>query len=63
LSYQKETIIELDGQPAFGTNRHDEERTDTCQSQGYKVIRFWNNAVMKESKADARIQNEIKEMH
>lgn len=27
---------------------YDEERTAYLKSQGYKVIRFWNNDVMKD---------------
>ena len=29
-------------------SRYDEERTKYLESQGYKVIRFWNKDVMKD---------------
>ena len=43
---RKKLIIELDGSQHLEQAEHDEERTAHLQSQGYKVIRFWNNDVM-----------------
>ena len=40
-------IIELDGSQHLEQEEHDEERTKYLESLGYKVIRFWNNAVIK----------------
>ena len=40
-------IIELDGSQHFEQEEYDEERTKYLQALGYKVIRFWNNDVMK----------------
>ena len=40
-------IIELDGSQHLEQEEYDEERTKYLESQGYKVIRFWNNEVMK----------------
>jgi len=39
-------IIELDGHQHLEQKEYDEERTKYLESQGYKVIRFWNNQVM-----------------
>ncbi len=41
-------IIELDGSQHLeqDASRYDEERTQYLISQGYRVIRFWNNDVM-----------------
>ena len=39
-------IIELDGSQHLEQEEYDEERTKYLGSQGYKVIRFWNNDVM-----------------
>jgi very-short-patch-repair endonuclease len=39
-------IIELDGSQHLEQEKYDKERTEYLQSQGYKVIRFWNNDVM-----------------
>ncbi|MBN1451988.1 MAG: endonuclease domain-containing protein [Anaerolineales bacterium] len=39
-------IIELDGNHHLEQEEYDEERTKYLESQGYKVVRFWNNEVM-----------------
>ena len=39
-------IIELDGSQHLEQEEYDMERTEYLESQGYKVIRFWNNDVM-----------------
>ena len=44
---QKKLIIELDGSQHLEQEGYDEERTKYLNSLGYKVIRFWNNDVMK----------------
>src|SRR4030095_16373718 len=41
-------IIELDGSQHLDQQEYDEERTKYFESRGYKVIRFWNNDVMKD---------------
>jgi very-short-patch-repair endonuclease len=41
-------IIELDGSQHMQARRaYDEHRTEWLQSQGYKVLRFWNNEVLQ----------------
>jgi very-short-patch-repair endonuclease len=44
---QKKLIIELDGTQHLEQEEYDKERTKYLNSLGYKVIRFWNNDVMK----------------
>ena len=39
-------VIELDGSQHLEQEEYDMERTKYFESQGYKVIRFWNNDVM-----------------
>ena len=39
-------IIELDGSQHLEQSEYDAERTVYLESQGYTVIRFWNNEVM-----------------
>jgi very-short-patch-repair endonuclease len=39
-------VIELDGSQHLEQEEYDKERTEYLQSQGCKVIRFWNNDVM-----------------
>ena len=41
-------IIELDGSQHLGQEEQDADRTSYLESQGYKVIRFWNNQVMND---------------
>ena len=41
-------IIELDGGQHLEQEEYDKERTQYFESQGYKVIRFWNNQVMND---------------
>ena len=47
-SVEAKLIIELDGSQHMLQEEYDEERTKYLESQGYKVIRIWNNAVMKD---------------
>ena len=39
-------VIELDGRQHLEQEEYDKERTKYLESQGYKVIRFWNNDVL-----------------
>jgi very-short-patch-repair endonuclease len=40
-------IIELDGSQHFDQIAYDNERTDFLKQRGFKVLRFWNNDVFK----------------
>ncbi len=44
---EKKLVIELDGGQHLEQQEYDEERTGNLNLLGYKVIRFWNNDVMK----------------
>jgi very-short-patch-repair endonuclease len=39
-------IIELDGSQHLDQEENDAKRTEFLQSEGYRVLRFWNSAVM-----------------
>jgi len=41
-------VIELDGSQHIEQSEYDVARTSYLESQGYKVIRFWNNQVMND---------------
>jgi very-short-patch-repair endonuclease len=41
-------IIELDGSHHLDQQAYDQESTQYLESQGYKVIRFWNKDVMND---------------
>ena len=44
---EKKLIIELDGSQHLEQEEYDENRTKYLNSLGFRVIRFWNNDVMK----------------
>jgi len=54
VSIKAKLIIELDGSQHLEQEEYDAERTKYFASQGYKVIRFWNNQV--ENEIDGVIQ-------
>lgn len=45
---KKKLIIEVDGSQHLEQVEYDKQRTQFLNAQGYKVIRFWNNEVMKD---------------
>ena len=47
-SLKKKLVIELDGSQYLEDVEQDQKRTSYLESQGYKVIRFWNLQVMNE---------------
>lgn len=47
-------IIELDGSQHINQGEYDEERTKFFESQGYKVIHFWNDQVMNDIEGTIR---------
>ena len=46
VCFEKKLIIEIDGGEHFESIR-DEVRDKWLQTQGYKVLRFWNNDVLR----------------
>jgi len=48
VSIKKKLVIELDGSQHLEQAEYDAERSRYFESQGYKVIRFWNNDVMND---------------
>ncbi len=49
--FEKKLIIELDGGQHSQQADYDTTRTEWLESQGFRVLRFWNNQVMKETDA------------
>ena len=45
---RRKLIIELDGSQHLEQEEYDAERTEFLKTKGYKVLRFWNNAVMND---------------
>jgi very-short-patch-repair endonuclease len=48
VSIKNKLVIELDGSQHLEQTEYDIERTRYLESQGYKVIRFWNNDVLND---------------
>ena len=48
---KKNLIVEVDGGQHMEASKADDERTAWLQSNGYRVIRFWNDQVLKETGA------------
>ena len=51
VNFEKRVVIELDGGQHSQQVDYDAERTAWLNAQGYLVLRFWNNQVMKEVEA------------
>lgn len=49
ICYEKRLIVEVDGGQHLDRQEQDEERNLWLESQGFQVIRFWNNQVLKET--------------
>lgn len=47
MSESAKVIIELDGGQHATQTEQDATRTQTLESMGYVVLRFWNNDVLK----------------
>ena len=45
VSIKRKLIIELDGSQHLEQAEYDAERSKYFESQGYKVVRFWNEVV------------------
>ena len=45
---EQRLIIELDGGQHAEQVTHDQQRDEWLRSQGYTVLRFWNNEVMQQ---------------
>ncbi|MYC36701.1 MAG: endonuclease domain-containing protein [Chloroflexi bacterium] len=48
---ERNLIVELDGGQHQEQTDYDAERTRWLESQGFRVIRFWNNQVLEETDA------------
>ncbi|MBK8185798.1 MAG: endonuclease domain-containing protein [Cellvibrio sp.] len=50
VCYEAKLIIELDGSQHVENKSHDENRDCWLQEQGFRVLRFWNNQLTKQTK-------------
>jgi len=49
--FDKRVIFEIDGQSHFETGNRDHERSEWLQQNGWRVVRFWNEEVLREWQA------------
>jgi very-short-patch-repair endonuclease len=45
---ERKLIVELDGEHHLEQEMHDRERTRYLEHRGYRVVRFWNDEVLRE---------------
>ena len=48
-SIQRKLIIEIDGAQHADRSAEDEVRSSFLKSDGYRVVRFWNNQVLHDT--------------
>ena len=53
VSFESRLIVEVDGGQHALDTAYDSARTAWLESQGYRVLRFWDNEVLKEIDAVA----------
>jgi len=44
---RRKLVIEIDGSQHLDQEEYDAERTEYLESQGYRIVRFWNHEVMQ----------------
>jgi len=63
VSLTLKLIIEVDGGQHCSQEAYDEARTNVLESAGFRVLRFWNNEVLKETESvREKIWNTIQEL-
>ena len=48
ICLEKKLVVEVDGGQHAGQMELDAKRSDYLEDKGYRVLRFWNNEVLKE---------------
>jgi very-short-patch-repair endonuclease len=54
VSFEPRVIVEVDGGQHAERLEYDAQRTHWLESQGYRVLRFWNNDVLANTDAVAQ---------
>jgi very-short-patch-repair endonuclease len=55
VCFDRSLVVEIDGGQHLREEAEDAERTSWLQDQGFKVLRFWNNDVMKNIEGVLRV--------
>ena len=61
VSFEGRVVIEVDGGQHSQQMDYDSKRTAWLEAQGYRVLRFWNNQVLKEIEAVKAIISKVLE--
>ena len=48
---EKRLVVEVDGSQHNEQQSYDAARTDWLESQGYRVLRYWDNEVLSETES------------
>lgn len=51
VCHEKSLIVEVDGGQHMENSNADAQRTGWLESQGFRVIRYWNDQVLKKTDA------------
>ena len=51
VCFEKRLIVEVDGSQHIEQQSYDEARTQWLESQGYRVLRFWNDEVLNRTES------------
>ncbi len=46
---ERKLVVELDGGQHVNDQVYDDEREEFIETQGYRVVRFWNDVVLRET--------------
>ena len=55
VCFERRLIIEIDGGHHQDQAVYDRERTEWLESQGFRLVRFWNNEVLRHRDAVAQV--------
>ena len=55
ICFERRLIVELDGGHHQDQPAYDSDRTEWLESQGFRVLRFWNNEVLGQTEAVGQV--------
>ena len=55
ICYERRLVIEIDGGQHQQETTYDSRRTEWLKSQGFRVLRFWNNEVLGQVESAAQV--------
>jgi len=49
ICFERKLIVEVDGSQHLDTSERDDARTEWLESAGFRVMRFWNDDVLRDA--------------